>query len=70
MMPEITGMDLYEAIAQLDATLARRFAFMTGGAFTPRAQRFLSSVSNSHIEKPFKLEDFRAFVRAAADGRQ
>ncbi len=70
MMPEITGMDLYEAIVLLDPALAGRFAFMTGGAFTARAQRFLSSVPNPHIEKPFKLEDLRAFVRSAADGRR
>jgi two-component system cell cycle sensor histidine kinase/response regulator CckA len=65
MMPEVTGMDLFDAIARTDPELAGRFVFMTGGAFTARARRFIASVPNPHIEKPFQLGTLRAFVRAA-----
>jgi len=53
VMPGFNGMDLYERVVQLDADLARRFVFVTGGAFTPRAIKFLASVPNARIEKPF-----------------
>jgi CheY-like chemotaxis protein len=53
MMPEINGMDLYEAVEERSPALAARFVFTTGGAFTERARKFVASVSNPCIEKPF-----------------
>jgi PAS domain S-box-containing protein len=62
MMPEMTGMDLYAAIAEKRPGLQRRFVFMTGGAFTARAADFLASVRNRKLDKPFDLETLRAIV--------
>ncbi len=56
MMPEVSGMDLYERIRQLRPELAPRFVFMTGGAFTDRARDFLKEHRMRRIEKPFSLE--------------
>jgi PAS domain S-box-containing protein len=53
MMPDMTGMDLYEAVATRHPALARRFVFMTGGAFTARASAFVASMSVPLLEKPF-----------------
>jgi two-component system cell cycle sensor histidine kinase/response regulator CckA len=53
MMPQMSGMDLYESVRVQDPTLAKRFVFMTGGAFTPRARAFVDEVSNTTLEKPF-----------------
>lgn len=69
MMPEMSGADLYEAARRLDHGLIRRFAFMSGGAFTERAARFLEHVPNPRIAKPFHVRDLLALVHSAAAGR-
>jgi PAS domain S-box-containing protein len=62
MMPDMTGMDLFAAVAQRHPGLERRFVFMTGGAFTPRATEFLAQVKNLRLEKPFETAVLRAAV--------
>jgi PAS domain S-box-containing protein len=62
MMPDMTGMDLFAAVAQRHPGLERRFVFMTGGAFTPRAAEFLAQVKNLRLEKPFETAVLRAAV--------
>ncbi|MES1206148.1 MAG: PAS domain S-box protein [Pseudomonadota bacterium] len=62
MMPEMTGMELHAAVAERRPGLARRFVFMTGGAFTPRALEFLTNVSNPRLEKPFDVAALRAVI--------
>jgi PAS domain S-box-containing protein len=64
MMPQMTGMDLHASIAAIDPFQAQRIIFMTGGAFTPRAQSFLDEVKNLRIEKPFDPLQLRAVVNA------
>jgi PAS domain S-box-containing protein len=56
MMPEVSGMDLYERVCGIRPELAPRFVFMTGGAFTDRAREFLKEHRMRRIEKPFPLE--------------
>ena len=63
MMPDMTGMDLYDAVCGFDPKHAERMIFMTGGAFTPRAQEFLDRTPNLHVEKPFNAKNLRALVR-------
>jgi signal transduction histidine kinase/CheY-like chemotaxis protein len=62
MMNEATGIDLYEAVRERHPSLARRFLFMTGGAFTPKMQTFLAEMPHRTLEKPFKLDDLMAAV--------
>ncbi|WP_254614105.1 MULTISPECIES: two-component regulator propeller domain-containing protein [unclassified Myxococcus] len=64
MMPEMTGMDLYEALVRTAPAVAERVVFITGGAFTPTARTFLERVENPRVEKPFDPEALRALVRA------
>jgi len=66
MMPEVTGMDIYEELSQSRPDLSKRMLFMTGGAFTERARSFLESVPNPRLEKPFDLAQLEAAVRAMA----
>jgi len=66
MMADLTGMDLYERFAADDPDLARRFLFMTGGAFTRRAQTFLSTVPNRCIEKPFERAELLGAIEDVA----
>lgn len=53
MMPELSGMDLHDAIAKLAPDQVDKMVFMTGGAFTPSARDFFEHVPNPTIEKPF-----------------
>ncbi|MBK7858622.1 MAG: PAS domain-containing protein [Archangiaceae bacterium] len=51
-MPERSGMDLYDDLLRTRPELAQRMAFFTGGAFTPKATRFLATVPNRTLAKP------------------
>jgi len=63
MMPGMTGEELYGAVTRAHPHVARRFLFMTGGAFGPADRRFLDSVMAPLIEKPFDLAALRDLVR-------
>ena len=41
---------------------ATRTVFMTGGAFTPKAQQFLGSRAPSVLEKPFTNTELFSFI--------
>lgn len=52
MMPDVSGMMVYETLSTSHPTLARRIVFMSGGTFTERSQEFRQSVENPFIDKP------------------
>ncbi|HEV8320477.1 MAG TPA: response regulator [Myxococcota bacterium] len=62
MMPDMTGMELYAALAERAPDQAERMVFMTGGAFTDAARDFLAGVQNVRIEKPFDAAAVRTIV--------
>jgi signal transduction histidine kinase len=62
MMPEMTGMDFYEAVVSLVPEQAEHIVFLTGGTFTHRAQVFLDSVNKQRLDKPFKPKALQAIV--------
>jgi len=64
LMPQMSGMDLYDAVGELYPGLRPRMAFMSGGAFTARAREFIERVDNPKIAKPIALGDLE---RAIAD---
>jgi CheY-like chemotaxis protein len=59
MMPDMSGMDLYE---QLPPAVRSRVVFFSGGAFTERARRFLDSVPNRKLDKPFSVAQLLAVL--------
>ncbi|HEX8794976.1 MAG TPA: ATP-binding protein [Polyangiaceae bacterium] len=63
MMPQLSGMDLHEALREIAPRQAEAMLFLTGGAFTPRARAFLDRVSNVTIEKPFDSQALKDGVR-------
>jgi CheY-like chemotaxis protein len=70
MMADVTGMDLFEAVSADYPALARRFVFMTGGAFTTRGRELLASVPNRCLEKPFDGDELlRAVGELVAQAR-
>jgi CheY-like chemotaxis protein len=62
LMPEMSGMELYDALSRRDPALARKVVFLTGGAFTPAARAFLEREPVLCVEKPFELEAIRAVL--------
>jgi hypothetical protein len=46
MMPAMSGMDVHDEVRRVAPGQAARMIFLTGGAFTPRAERFLVDMSD------------------------
>jgi CheY-like chemotaxis protein len=63
MMPQMSGIELYEHLLATRPEQAGRMIFMTGGALTAQASDFLRSVPNSKIEKPFQVSVLREAVQ-------
>ncbi len=59
MMPEVTGIEVFES---LPPELQTRVVFVTGGAFTQDARRFLGEIPNPTLNKPFRLKQVRALL--------
>ncbi len=72
MMPGVSGMDLFEALRLNRPGRERSLVFMTGGAFTADAIRFLEKVKNPRLDKPFDMRTLskllRRVVNAAREG--
>lgn len=62
MMPNMSGIDVHQALATAEPDQAKRLIFMTGGAFTPATQLFLDTVANVTITKPFAAAAIRKLV--------
>lgn len=65
-LPDIEGPTLYEEVARLDPELARRFVFVTGGAFNDRTRDFLRRFPGPRLDKPFTLRDLERLLEAPA----
>lgn len=63
-MPGTSGMDIYARLREQAPELANRLVFMSGGAYTPAATRFVSSVPNRVLQKPVPPELLRATIDA------
>jgi signal transduction histidine kinase/ActR/RegA family two-component response regulator len=68
-MPEMSGMELYAAVGERYPGLADRFVFVTGGAFSGEARRFLEESVPAVIQKPFSVDDLLVLVDTIASGR-
>ncbi|WP_407735928.1 ATP-binding protein [Hyalangium sp.] len=65
-MPDITGMDLYSRLKEQRPALAARMIFLTGGAFTQRAQDFLDQ-AQYWLEKPVELPALRTLLQEVVE---
>jgi len=63
MMPEMTGMELYQELLHKAPDLAARMIFVTGAAVDATVTMFLDRVPNKHLEKPFDLDQLRKAIR-------
>ncbi len=64
MMAGMSGIDLHDTVRDRHPGLERRFVFMTGGAFSQRAQTFLAETRNRCLEKPFEGKELLEAVAA------
>ena len=64
MMPELSGIDVYERARQVCPGQEQRIVFITGGAFTEQAARFIDGIDNPKLGKPFDAGEVRALVKA------
>ena len=62
MMPDLTGMDVFEEVVQKRPALRSRFVFTTGGAVTERARAFIEQMPDQRLDKPFRLEQVEALL--------
>jgi signal transduction histidine kinase/ActR/RegA family two-component response regulator len=63
-MPDMSGVELYTAVKQHWPELAERFIFITGGAFSAEARRFLEDPNIACINKPFQLRELLELIEA------
>ena len=66
MMPEVSGVDVYETLEREAPELARRLVFVTGGVITPSARDLLARVRNERLDKPYDTLKLRELVAARA----
>jgi len=67
MMPQLSGVELHQRIAEQWPGLERRMIFMTGGSFTAEANEFLREVDNPRLDKPFPVDQLRAMLDAVPE---
>jgi signal transduction histidine kinase len=63
-MPDVSGVELYAVVRARFPALADRFIFVTGGAFSSDAKRFLEESSCSVIHKPFRVEELLTMIES------
>jgi len=66
MMPDMTGVDFWQSVAEVDPRLRQTIVFVTGGAFTERAREFLHDNTVQVLEKPLDLATLRKAIRSLA----
>jgi len=65
MMPALNGWEVHARLAEADPGLAMRMLFVTGGAFSPAAARFLAEIPPEYVlEKPFRARDLVARIQS------
>jgi PAS domain S-box-containing protein len=66
MMPNMTGIELIEALRRQFPDQAARLIFLSGGAFTAEARERLQSLGAPQLEKPVTAKELRACVMRVA----
>jgi signal transduction histidine kinase len=69
MMPDFTGVELYEELSKIAPDQAKRMIFLTGGAFTERGRAFLETVPNQKLDKPVEIATLRAAIAIMASAQ-
>jgi two-component system NtrC family sensor kinase len=65
MMSPLSGKEVYERAIAKRPLLRDRFLLMTGGAYLPEVERFLTTWPHLVLLKPFGVEDVERLVSAS-----
>jgi CheY-like chemotaxis protein len=68
MMPNMTGIELFDRLQVIAPEQATRVIFLTGGVFTPQTQTRLEAAGNPQLQKPVTAQELRACVADIVDG--
>ncbi|HEY0190981.1 MAG TPA: ATP-binding protein, partial [Kofleriaceae bacterium] len=63
MMPNMTGLELYDHLQTVDPGQARRLIFLSGGAFTLQTRDRLDHIGAAQLEKPVTAKQLRASLQ-------
>jgi signal transduction histidine kinase/CheY-like chemotaxis protein len=66
MMPDVSGIELYDRLVDVAPAYQKRIIFMTGGAFTPQGRDFLAKLDRPYLEKPFTEAQLRQAIESVA----
>lgn len=61
-LPDMNGAQIYERVSQQRPDLARRFVFVTGGAFTESTREFMERHNGLSLEKPFRISELERLL--------
>jgi CheY-like chemotaxis protein len=61
-MPGLDGPEVHRTLAKTRPELCERMVFITGGAFTPRAEEFARTTTCQLVSKPFDASELRAIA--------
>lgn len=64
MMPEMSGIDLFERLEHVSPGAQERVVFMTGGGLLPEVYDFLRSAERPKLEKPFDMGELRRVIQS------
>ena len=70
MMPNMTGIDLFEELQRIAPDQARRVVFLSGGAFTAQTRERLDQLGVPQLEKPVTAKQLRDCVLRIASTRR
>jgi CheY-like chemotaxis protein/two-component sensor histidine kinase len=62
MMPNMTGIELLEALVELAPEQAKRLIFLSGGVFSPETRTRLDELGTLQLEKPINTKELRSSV--------
>ncbi len=62
MMPDVSGADVYRAIAAERPALLPNVVMMTGGAFTEESRAFVEALPHETLDKPFTATQLRGLL--------
>ncbi len=66
MMPEMSGMEVFEHVRQHAPEQVEKIVFLTGGAFAPGGEEFLVKTGRPRISKPFESRDLLGLAHEVA----
>ncbi|MBE7480938.1 MAG: response regulator [Polyangiaceae bacterium] len=69
MMPEMTGIEVFEAVREQAPGHLDAIVFLTGGAFAPGGEEFLARTGRPRIAKPFEARELLAIAQEVVQAR-